>query len=189
MIDDEIDARMAARLRERRRELGLSLGELAGLSGVSKAMIAKVEAGTSSPTAGVLGRLCAGLGITMSSLMAAVETAEAAKVAAVDQPRWRDQATGLERTAISPQTAFSAVEVARLRLPPGTVVDYPAPPIMAHAQHIVGVTGRLRFTVGQSSFDIDAGDCVAVRIDRPTRFEVLGADPAEYLVIVERGGR
>ena len=189
MVAEAIEARMADRLRARRLELGLSLADLAALSGVSKAMIAKVEANTSSPTAGVLGRLCGGLRITMSGLMAAVESEEATKVAAADQPRWRDRATGLERTALSPQTPFSTVEVARLRLPAGTVVDYPAPPSVAFAQHIVGVGGCLRFTVGQSSFEVRAGDYVAARVDRPTRFEVVGAEPAEYLVIIEWGGR
>ena len=180
---------MAERLRARRLELGLSLGDLAELSGVSKAMIAKVEATASSPTAGVLGRLCSGLGITMSALMAAVETEEATRLAAAEQPRWRDPATGLERVAVSPRTSFSAVEVARLRLPPGTVVDYPTPPSIAFAQHLVGVAGELRFTVGRSIFVVGPGDCVAARIDRPTRLAALGADAAEYLVIVERAGR
>jgi basic membrane lipoprotein Med (substrate-binding protein (PBP1-ABC) superfamily) len=64
---------MAAELRRRREELGLSLGGLSELSGVSKAMIGKIEAGGTSPTAGLLGRLCAGLGITLSALMAAAE--------------------------------------------------------------------------------------------------------------------
>jgi len=189
IVTDEIDARMAERLRARRTELGLSLGDLAETSGVSKAMIAKVESATSSPTAGVLGRLCAGLGITMSALMAAVETEDATQIRAADQPRWHDRATGLERTAVSPRTPFSGVEVARLRLRAGTVVDYPAPPSVAFAQHIVGVSGSVRFTVGQSSFLIGPGDCVAARIDRPTRFEVVGTEPAEYLVIVERESR
>jgi transcriptional regulator with XRE-family HTH domain len=189
IVDGGIDARMAARLRARRLELGLSLGDLAELSGVSKAMIAKVEAATSSPTAGVLGRLCGGLGITMSALMAAVESEDATLLAAADQPRWRDRETGLERVAISPRTSFSAVEVARLRLRPGAVVDYPTPPGVAYAQHIVGVAGTVRFTVGRSSFEVGPGDCVAARIDRPTRVEVPGPDAAEYLVIVERAGR
>jgi transcriptional regulator with XRE-family HTH domain len=189
IVSDGLDLRMAARLRARRVELGLSLGDLAERSGVSKAMIAKVEAATSSPTAGVLGRLCAGLGITMSALMAAVEVEDATQLAAVDQPRWRDRATGLERVAVSPRTSFSAVEVARLRLRVGAVDDYTTPPSVAYAQHIVGIAGRVRFTLGQSSFDIGPGDCIAARIDRPTRFEVLGSDAAEYLVIVERAGR
>jgi transcriptional regulator with XRE-family HTH domain len=186
IVTDEIDARIAERLRARRLVLRLSLGDLAELSGVSKAMIAKVEAGTSSPTAGTIGRLCGGLGITMSALMASVETEDATQVVAADQPRWRDRATGLERVAVSPRTSFSAVEVARLRLRAGAVVDYPTPPSVAYAQHIVGVAGRVRFTVGQSTFVIGPGDCVAARIDRPTRFEVMGRRPAEYLVIVER---
>lgn len=180
---------MAERLRSRRMELDLSLGDLAELSGVSKAMIAKVEASTSSPTAGVIGRLCAGLGITMSALMASVETEAAAHLVADDQPRWHDRSIGLERVAVSPRTPFSAVEIARLRLQPGAVVDYPSPPTVAYAQHIVGVAGRVRFTLGGSEFVIRAGDCVAARIDRPTRFEVLGRRPAEYLVIVERESR
>jgi transcriptional regulator with XRE-family HTH domain len=189
IVDDALDVRMAERLRARRLELGLSLGDLAQRSGVSKAMIAKVEATTSSPTAGVLGRLCGGLGITMSALMAAVESEEATELPAADQPFWRDPATGLERVAVSPRTSFSAVEVARLRLPAGTVVEYPTPPSVAFAQHIVGVRGTLRFTVGGAKFVVGPGDCVAARIDRPTRLETLGAEPAEYLVIVERTSR
>jgi transcriptional regulator with XRE-family HTH domain len=188
-VAEAIETRMSERLRERRLELSLSLGDLAERSGVSKAMIAKVEAGASSPTAGVLGRLCGGLGITMSALMAAVEAEDATLVSAADQPRWRDPATGLDRVAVSPRSSFSAVEVARLRLPAGTAVDYPTPPTVAYAQHIVGLAGVVRFTVGGKSFDIGPGDCVAARIDRPTRFEVLGDDPSDYLVIVERGGR
>lgn len=187
--DDEVQERIAGRLRARRVELGLSLGELAERSGVSKAMVGKVESGASSPTAGLLGRLCAGLGITMSALMAAVEGDDATLLRAADQPRWRDPETGLERVAVSPRTPSGAVEVARLHLPAGTVVDYPTPPTVAFAQHVVGVAGQVRFTLGATAFDVGPGDCVAARIDRPTRFEVLGDGPAEYLVIIDRAAR
>lgn len=189
IVDDRLDVRMAERLRVRRVELGLSLGELAALSGVSKAMIAKVESGAFSPTAGVLGRLCAGLGIIMSSLMAAVESEDAIELRAGEQSHWRDPDTGLDRIAVSPRISFSAVEIAWLRLLVGMVVDYLTPPVIGFAQHIVGVSGAVRFILGRCSFDITAGDCVAARIDRPTRFEVLGNADAEYLVVVERAGR
>ena len=189
IVDEAVDRRMAERLRARRLELGLSLGALAELSGVSKAMIAKVESTASSPTAGVLGRLCAGLGITMSGLMAAVESADATLLELADQPRWHDAESGLERVAVSPPTSFGNVEIARLQLPAGTIVDYPTPPTVAFAQHVVGLWGSVRFTLGERTFDIGPGDCVAARIDRPTRFEVLGAGPAEYLVVIERSRR
>jgi mannose-6-phosphate isomerase-like protein (cupin superfamily) len=125
----------------------------------------------------------------MSALMAAVETEEATQLLAGEQPRWHDPASGLERVAVSPRTSFGNAEVARLLLPRGTVVDYPTPPAVAYAQHIVGVSGRVRFTLGQRTFDIGPGDCVAARIDRPTRFEVLGGRRAEYLVVIEHGPR
>lgn len=189
IVDDDIGVRIAARLRERRETLGLSLAELAERSGVSKGMAGKVETGAASPTAGVLGRLCAGLGITMSGLMASIEGEDATLLAAADQPRWQDPATGLQRVAVSPRTPASSVEIARLRLPPGTVVDYPTPPAVAFAQQLLGVSGRVRFTLGAREFVIAAGDCVAARIDRPTRFEVLGSRPAEYLVVVDGAGR
>ena len=189
IVSDEVEARMAARLRARRLELGLSLGDLAELSGVSKAMIGKVEANASSPTAGVLGRLCNGLGITMSALMASVEAEDATQLLAAEQPRWHDPSTGLERVAVSPRTSFSSVEVARLRLEPGSIVDYPTPPSTAYAQHVLGLAGTLRFSVGAGSFVVGPGDCVAARIDRPTRFEALAGRRAEYLVIVERASR
>ena len=54
--------------------MGLSLAQLGARSGVSKAMIAKVETGVSSPTAGLLGRLCSGLGVTLSTLMIEAES-------------------------------------------------------------------------------------------------------------------
>ncbi len=189
MVTDDISRRIAVRLRARRLELGLSLGELAGISGVSKAMIGKIEASSSSPTAGVLGRLCGGLGITMSALMAAVETEDATLLPAAEQPRWRDPETGLERVAVSPRTPSGAVEIARLRLPAGAVVTYPTPPSVAYGQQLLGVHGRLGFNVGRRRFDIGPGDCVAARIDRPTRLEALGDEPAEYLAVVERAGR
>jgi transcriptional regulator with XRE-family HTH domain len=189
MVGEDINRRIAERLRSRRVELGVSVSELAATSGVSKAMIGKVEASVSSPTAGVLGRLCAGLGITMSALMAAVETEDATLLPTAEQPRWRDPETGLERVAVSPRTPSSAVEIARLRLPPGAEVVYPTPPSLAYGQQLLGLAGRLRFTVGQSRFDIGPGDCVAARIDRPTRLEALGDEFAEYLAIVERPGR
>src|SRR3954469_16132136 len=70
-------------------------------------MIGKVEAGSASPTAGVLGRLCAGLGIAISALMAAVEREDVVLLRAADQPRWYESATGLVRVPVSRLTPGS----------------------------------------------------------------------------------
>ena len=60
--------RLGRRLKATRLMRGLTLEQLAERSGVSRAMISRVERGESSPTAALLDRLCAGLGIVLSAL-------------------------------------------------------------------------------------------------------------------------
>ncbi len=184
---DDVERRIADRLRSQRETLGWSLGALAEHSGVSKAMIARVERGEASPTAALLGRLCAGLGITLTALMAAAEMTDATRWTLADQTVWQDPATGLVRRLVGTPLAGGGAEIARLTLPPGTVISYEMPPRLVVHQHLVMLAGALRFTVGHDAFDLAPGDCVGARIDRPTRFEVLGPDPAEYLVVSDRG--
>jgi len=181
----DIEARIAANLKRRRVASGLSLSQLAATSGVSKAMIGKVEAGTSSPTAGLLGRLCAGLGVTMSTLMNSVEAAGSTCFPTDAQPSWRDPESGLERTLVAAVPGLSNIEIARLCLPAGTVVEYALVPGRPVRQHIYMLTGIMTFTIGGESTVLSSGDCLFAVIDRPTRFEVAPGGAAGYLVIQE----
>ncbi len=184
-IEIAIEARIAANLKARREAAGLSLAGLAAKSGVSKAMIAKVEAGISSPTAGLLGRLCAGLGVTLSTLMASVEAAGISHFPAHAQPSWRDPETGLQRTLVAAVSGRSNVEIARLSLPAGTVVEYALVPERPIRQHIYLLSGSVTFTIGGETTVLLPGDCLFAVIDRPTRFEVPADGPVEYLVVQE----
>lgn len=186
MKTQDVELRISANLRTRREALGLSLAQLAGRSGVSKAMIAKVECGQSSPTAGLLGRLCSGLGVTLSSLMASAETADLAVFPIGAQVTWRDPETDLERTLLAPASAPHSVEIARLKLPAGVAVDYPVAPSRFLRQHIVMLSGTLTFSIGGESHTLAAGDCLFAIIDRPTRLEAGADQPAEYLVVQDQ---
>lgn len=185
MIVDGIEARIAARLRQRREELGISLAELANRSSVSKAMIGKVENGVCCPTAGLLGRLCSGLGVTLSTLMLSVEDAGLDFYPASSQPTWRDPETRLSRTVISPPSRDSAVQIARLWLPGGATVEYAITPVRAIRQHIVMLAGRLDFTLGDRRTALNTGDCLFAVVDRPSKLHAPGPGPAEYLVVQE----
>jgi transcriptional regulator with XRE-family HTH domain len=182
---ENIETRIAANLRARREDLGLSLAQLAERSGVSKAMIGKVESNASSPTAGLLGRLCAGLGVSLSTLMNSVEAAGISYRPAAEQPVWRDPETALERTLVAGANAVSNLEIARLNLPAGTVVEYALVPERPVRQHIYMLSGQVTFTIGEEATLLSPGDCLFAVIDRPTRFEVPAGAAAEYLVIQE----
>jgi len=88
------------RVAERRAALRLRLEEIASRTGVSRAMISRIERGEVHASAVVLDRLCAGLGISLSALFVRdaaaplVRRAEAAGLAGSSErpmsgARWR----------------------------------------------------------------------------------------------------
>src|SRR5690242_11300449 len=93
-IVDDPTPRIAARIREEREARNWSLADLAERSGVSRAMISKIERSEASPTAALLGRLSGAFGLTLSSLLARAELRAGQVLRAADQPQWRDPETG-----------------------------------------------------------------------------------------------
>lgn len=74
MERDPADA-IAFMLKQEREARKWSLADLAQRSGVSKAMISKIERREASPTATVLGRLSGAFGVPLSVLIASAEKA------------------------------------------------------------------------------------------------------------------
>jgi quercetin dioxygenase-like cupin family protein len=68
-------------------------------------------------------------------------------------------------------------------LPPGTRVAYDTSSRAAAVdQQIYVLDGALEVTVGTEVHRLSAGDCLAMRLDRPTAFRSEGAKAAHYLV-------
>src|SRR5215510_865195 len=97
-----IDRRIAQRLKSLRGERGWSLDELAKRSTVSRATLSRLENAEVSPTASVLGKLCAAHGLTLSRLMRMVEEDFPPLVRRDAQPVWIDPENGFRRRSISP---------------------------------------------------------------------------------------
>ena len=70
---DTLTLAISTRVKAEREARNWSLSDLAERSGVSKAMISKIERGEASPTATVLGRLSGAFGLTLSTLLALAE--------------------------------------------------------------------------------------------------------------------
>lgn len=180
----DLDTRLATRLRARRADRRLTLDALAEKSGVSRSMISLIERGEASPTAGVLDRLANALGLTLAALFAEEPRGDASPLARrADQPLWRDPATGYLRRNLSPPAFPSPIDLVEVELPPGARVAYDPPrrtPVIE--QQVWVLDGRLRHTIGEETVDLEAGDCLAMRIDRPNAFENPGDRPTRYLV-------
>ncbi len=151
MSDKLLDRQLGLRLRALRAHQGLSLGALADRSGVSKAMIARVEKAQSSATAALLGRLCSGLGVRLSSLIEAADRNCEQLSRLREQPVWRDPETGYVRRQISPPAASSGLDIAEITLPPGKRVPYRAWSANAYQQQLLMLEGKLNLQIGDEN--------------------------------------
>src|SRR5689334_23454074 len=92
-IVDALDAPLAQRIRLERDLRNWSLADLAERSGVSKAMISKIEREEASPTAAILARLAAAFEMTLAGLLLKAEGIPRLSRAPSQKTR-RDPATG-----------------------------------------------------------------------------------------------
>src|SRR5215470_19354910 len=95
--DREIERRIAQRLARLRAERGWSLDAVADRTGISRATLSRLERAELSPTAAMLGKLCAAYGWTLSRLMADAETRPPTVVRLSEQAEWTDPASRYRR--------------------------------------------------------------------------------------------
>jgi transcriptional regulator with XRE-family HTH domain len=197
-------AAFGERLRAERHARGWPIERLASASGVSRAMISKIERGESSPTAVVLGKLSAALELSVSELLgprepgagnlagagdgnrlAGGQAADGGIVRrAADTPEWRDPDTGYLRRQVS--TPRFPAAVTEVTLPPGARVPYPAGAYAFIAQLVWVLSGQLTLTDGPAVHALAAGDTFELGEPRPREFRNDGTGDCRYLVVVTR---
>jgi transcriptional regulator with XRE-family HTH domain len=183
---EHLDSRLAARVAELRVARGWSLDDLAGRAGVSRSTLSRLERAEISPTASLLGRICAAYGWTMSRLLAEVEgeAEPPAVVRAADQQVWRDQASGFTRRSVSPPHPGLRAELIEGVLGPDADIAYDAPPVAGMEQHVWVLDGVLEFTDEVTRHLLAAGDCLRLRLRGATRLRNPGPGPVRYAVFV-----
>ncbi|MEU6669115.1 XRE family transcriptional regulator [Streptomyces sp. NPDC046727] len=192
-IVDPLVRQIAARVRTERERRRWTLAQLADASGVSQAMISRIERGESSPSAVVLGKLSAAFQLSIASLLALAEGAQdgteptAGVRRGADTAEWRDPGTGYRRRQIS-GPHFPA-EVAEIRLPAGARVPYPAAAFAFVRQIVWVLDGRLTFHDGDTVHELDAGDSIELGAPTPRVFANTTDVECRYAVILARGAQ
>ncbi len=183
-MTEKLEKTIGSRLKELRVNAGLSLNELAARSGVSRAMIGRIERAESSATAALLGKLCAALDITLSAVIGLSDRPPERLSRKADQPVWRDPETGYRRRHASAQNAASGIEIMVVDLPAGARVSYSPWGRRAYTQQLLLLAGQLTVFVGEKRFDLAEGDCLDFDVMRPVSFENPGETLANYIVVV-----
>lgn len=192
--DDADQRRLGERLQRLRTERRWSLTELAEESGVSRAMINRVERGVSSPTATILGRLSGAFGLTVSQLLDEALEHEVPRTSDPDEARgvqraasadsWTDPETGYRRRPLS--SADFPADVTEVRLPGGREVAYPAS-AYAFLRHCIWVVdGTLELQVGENTTRLGAGDRIELGEPADVVYRNPADEPCRYVVVVVR---
>jgi len=179
-----IERRIARRLARLRAERGWSLEDVAERTAISRATLSRLERSELSPTAAMLGTLCALYGWTLSRLMAEAETKPPSLVRAAEQPEWRDPESGYRRRAISAPGPGLRGELVDVHMPAGASVSFDKSPVIGLEHHLWMIDGALDIEVEGSRFRLRTGDCLRYVLAGASRFHGVGKRGARYLVAI-----
>lgn len=180
--EDDLNARIGLKVKAERERRGWSLTDLAENSGVSRAMIHKIERGESSPTATLLARLSGAFDMSMSQLLAEMEVRTGVLVRYENQAVWQDPETGYIRRHASPGQI--PVDLVSIVLPANTAVPMPAISYLSRRQLIWVIEGKLTFIEGSTTFEMSPGDCLELGDPADCIFKNDTGDLCRYAVIV-----
>jgi transcriptional regulator with XRE-family HTH domain len=180
---ESLDVRIASRIAAERESRGWSVGELAIRSGVSRAMISKIERGEAKPTASLLGKLSAAFHLPLSLLLARVEGDVSRLSRAKSQSEWQDPDTRYRRRAISPPSD-RLLQLTHVTLPHAARVAFPAAAYAFIHQQIWVIDGELTFREGNEVHKLAGGDCLALGPPVDCVFENVSRRTCRYLIAV-----
>lgn len=186
--DSQIENAISERLKSLRARAGLTLDELANRSGVSRAMISRIERAEASPTAALLARLSEALGLSLSAFFADDGPTTSPVSRHADQKLWRDPHTGYVRRSVSPPGMPSRVDIVEVDFPPHARVSFPPrEESRIMTQHVWLFQGVLEMVIGETVHMLHPGDCLFMDIGDAFDFHNPSDKPARYAVILDRG--
>ena len=178
------DDGLGARLRDLRRARGLSLDELAALSGVSRATISKVELAQNSPGTSTLSKLTEALGTSFAGVMSPHSTGEVVVLREADQPVMRDGETGFVRRCIAPILPSRGLDWVLNELPPGEETGSFEPHRPGVEEYIFVLSGSLVAELGGDTRRLEPGDALYFQAHVPHNFRAIGDAACRYMLII-----
>jgi transcriptional regulator with XRE-family HTH domain len=188
LVEEVSSGRLGERVRALRRERGLTLEVLAGRSGVSRAMISKLERGEKNPTLVVAAKVAEGLGVSLSQLVGVEERREVVVVPRERRMVVRDPDTGFERQLLSPSSEGRGIEFIKNVMPGGSSSGEFPPHRRGVEEYVAVERGRLRATLGGEEYLLEEGDALYFEADVSHRFDNAGEGVCSYYLVIDSKG-
>ncbi len=185
VVEEVASGRLGQRVRALRRERGLTLDGLARRSGVSRAMISKLERGEKNPTLVVAAKVAEGLGVSLSQVVGTEERREVVVIRRERRMVMRDPETGFERQLLSPSFAGRGIEFIRNVVPVGSTSGGFPPHRRGVSEYVVVERGRLRALLGSDEYFLERGDALYFEADVTHRFDNAGEEECSYYLVID----
>jgi transcriptional regulator with XRE-family HTH domain len=186
VAEDVSSGRVGERVRGLRRGRGWTLEVLAERSGVSRAMISKLERGEKNPTLVVAAKVAEGLGVSLMQLVGIEERREVVVVPRDRRMVMRDPETGFERQLLS---GGRGLEFIKNVVPEGSTAGEFPPHRRGVEEYLLVEKGRLRVILGGEEYVLDEGDSAYFEADVRHRFDNVGEGECSYYVVIDPGDR
>jgi transcriptional regulator with XRE-family HTH domain len=186
--DGNVGAVVGANVRRLRGRRGLSLDNLAKVSGVSRSMLSQIETGRSVPSINVVFKIARAFGVPFSALLAGAPARRDYVMPAGKAKTLRSASAEFSTRALFPLCAGRKTEFYELRLSAGGAeeADAHAPGTM---ENLIVVRGKLEITTAGGQYLLLAGDAFFFQADEPHTYRNLANEEALiYLVMTYQEG-
>ncbi len=171
---DSLSLVIASNLKKLRTQRGLSLGQLAEVSGLSKVLLSQIEKGHNNPTIQTIWKIANGLKVPYSALIDAPH--DEMRVVTYEEALTRCQPTSDARSRVLcyyPSSPHQNFELFSIEIEPGG--GYVSPEHSQNSiEYIYVQEGALSLTVGDRRHEVRAGDCLRFPSDQPHEYRNIG---------------
>ncbi len=180
---DDILTRLPARLKQARRDQGLSLDAVARLSGVSRSMVSQIERGESSPTIATLWNLTRALQVDFAGLLDGdtgperIEVLRAPNVPGID-----NMGQGCRIRILSPPEDAGQHEFYELHFAAGGSLDS-QPHASGAREQLSVIEGTLDIVSGSLSERLETGDTGRYAADVTHRISAPDGPAHAFLIV------
>ncbi|WP_274364768.1 helix-turn-helix domain-containing protein [Paenibacillus thermotolerans] len=173
---------IGTKIRKLRRELGLTVDELAKKTGLSQSMVSQIENGLTNPSLDTLWKISHCLGVPVFSFFKEITSSEVKVTKREDQKLMKMLHPNVIYRILSP-ALDNGIEVFELIVQPGEAKHFPQ---LNHQGEEFGyvVEGRLEVIIEDRVFRLDTGDSIYFNSGQKHKFNNPGPEPAVGLWVM-----
>ena len=169
---DTINLIVSRNIKQARQEKGLSLEELARLSGVSKSMLAQIERGSGNPSLSTLWKIANGMKVPFNRLVHhPQEPYEVVRLSELD-PILGERGK-LKNYVIFPDDDNQRFSIYYMRVEPGYSWTS-EPHVRETIEFITIFSGELELSIGEKTFRLKPGESIRFKADLVHSYRNIG---------------